>query len=225
MPTISVFNPSTLMNPFQSIMHIRPLRMDSRERAPHWLYHILTLEVFKNDPYKRVETTVRKLDAMKYFWIALARSVEPNTRRDVNGVVISGGWQRYDFLGMMDWYRTIFHMPGWWHEPKNEREQELIDRHHCDGVWLTVLLTSPWSHRPEFDDLLGRNKEPLRDAFGRLLIKANGLPAYATNEHESDAQCQNFLDRWMEVANTIMFATELDGSARCGAIWAVRVPR
>lgn len=105
--------------------------------------------------------------------------------------------------GMIDWYRDCFQLPAWWWPTRTETERRLVDKMHNDGVWLTVLLTSPWWDCSELRNIVDGDLEMRRGRWRRLMVGRRGLPVYGTMEHESDAKQQEFLDAWVRIANEV----------------------
>ncbi|CAM1503584.1 Fc.00g011750.m01.CDS01 [Cosmosporella sp. VM-42] len=132
-----------------------------------------------------------------HHWTALTRCVERETERGPDGRVISGGYSRNDMIGMINWYRKTWHLATFLNIP--------LEFSHAlpqDGVWLTVLLTSPWCDHPAFDDVKGENREMMKDDNGDFFVDKFGMPIYSTKEYHSPAALEEFLEVWHTVANT-----------------------
>ena len=177
-----------------------PLDGVTANLASDWLTVALADPVFSYPLDHPSTSEFAKLRLMQEtFWPALARWVESRQEVLATGEVL-GGWSRADMYGMMDWYRSCL--------CKTSRYVDAVQA-HADGVWLTVLKTSPWFDWPEFIDVystpyVDRRASRHYDVHGRL-IRVKRHIYHAKREDE-------FMDLWERVANARPLTKYPDGS-------------
>ncbi|QPG95438.1 hypothetical protein C2857_000665 [Epichloe festucae Fl1] len=167
-----------------------PLEGTTAQHEQEWLHAALTDPIFAHPIGHKDITEATKLALLqRTFWTPLTAWVE--ARREIlPGGEILGGWSRADMYGMMDWYRLCFNMTS--------RYEDAVAAHK-DGIWRTVILTSPWWDWPEFAHLYVKT---VRDADGVPLRDANGRIRRETRDPCDDRLEDDFMDLWEGVANT-----------------------
>ncbi|GAO15856.1 uncharacterized protein UV8b_07740 [Ustilaginoidea virens] len=170
------------------------------QHEQEWLHAAHTDPVFVHPiGYKHITEVVKLELLQRTFWTSLTRWVEARRKVLPSGEIL-GGWSRADMYGMMDWYRLCFNMTS--------RYEDAVAAHK-DGIWRTVILTSPWWDWPEFAYLYVKtvrdaNGVPQRDAAGRIRRE--------TRDPYDDRLEDDFMDLWERVANTRPLGKHPDGT-------------
>lgn len=167
-----------------------PLEGITAQHEEEWLHAAHTDPTFVHPiGYKNI-TELLKLELLqRTFWPALASWVESRQEVIPNGQVL-GGWSRADMYGMMDWYRLCFDMTS--------RYEDAVAAHK-DGIWRTVILTSPWWDWPDFTHLFFKT---VRDAKGLPVKDATtGRIKRDMRDPYDDTLEDEFMDVWERVAN------------------------
>lgn len=202
---------------FERVKHTSPLRDDSRMISEIWNMAAQEEPVYKGNPHGQPTLVWLKLHRLqRYYWPALVKAVEKRAEWK-DGKMVAGGWNVNDFNGMIDWYRGFFKLGGWWMPTESDPNdsgktiQNTINRlraddSHNDGMWLTVLMTSPWAYCPLLDKF---KAEMIKDSQHNLLVDHSlssygfmtSLPSYKNRDHRSDVRQQEFLEAWVKAAN------------------------
>ncbi|KZZ90873.1 hypothetical protein AAL_07099 [Moelleriella libera RCEF 2490] len=167
-----------------------PMEGTTAQHEDEWLHAAFTDPIFIHPIGYRDVTEVIKLELLQeIFWTALGDWVEARQEILPSGEVL-GGWSRADMYGMMDWYRLCFSMTS--------RYEDAVAA-HADGIWRTVILTSPWWNWPEFTHLFS---ETVLDAQGVPLLNADGRMRREMRDPYDDKLEDEFMDLWERVANS-----------------------
>ncbi|KFG79576.1 hypothetical protein MANI_022039 [Metarhizium anisopliae] len=167
-----------------------PMEGTTAQHEEEWLHAAYTDPIFTHPIGYRDITEAIKLELLqKTFWPSLVSWVEARQEVLPSGEIL-GGWSRADMYGMMDWYRLCFNMTS--------RYEDAVAAHE-DGIWRTVILTSPWWDWPEFAYLYVKT---IRDDKGVPQRDANGRVMREMRDPYDDKLEDEFMDIWERVANT-----------------------
>ncbi|KAK2595624.1 hypothetical protein QQS21_006671 [Conoideocrella luteorostrata] len=177
--------------PYPYPLQKSPMEGTTAQHEEEWLHAASTDPTFVHPLGHKSITEALKLELLqRTFWPSLAQWVEARQEVLQPGGEILGGWSRADMYGMMDWYRLCFNMTS--------RYEDAVAAHR-DGIWRTVILTSPWWDWPEFAYLYVKT---VRDAHGAPQRDANGRVQRETRDPYDDKLEDEFMDLWEKVANT-----------------------